>query len=205
MTTIMIAFMMLIMYTVKQFTRPWMKVSREQVEDNRRKILVAASRLFRAHGFEAVTVAEITKAAGLTHGGFYGHFKSKEDLIAQALDYALTAKARDSRQDLARYAASYLSATHRDAVADGCPIAALATDAARAAPEARAALTDGVRRQIETVAEQSAGTKAQKRRAAIGAWSAMVGAVVLARLSDDEALSDEILAQTLAFLRERRT
>lgn len=103
-----------------------------------------------------------------------------------------------------RYAASYLSASHRDGVADGCPIAALATEAARATPEARTALTNGVRRQIDAFAEQTAGTKAQKRRAAIGAWTAMVGAVVLARQSDDEALSDEILTQTLAFIRERR-
>ena len=64
----------------------------ERVAENRRKILEAASRLFRARGFEAVTVAEIMQAAGLTHGGFYGHFKSKDDLIAQTLADALWAQ-----------------------------------------------------------------------------------------------------------------
>ena len=68
-----------------------MKVSREQVAENRRRILDAASRLFRGNGFEAVTVAEVMKAAGLTHGGFYGYFKSKDDLIAETLAHALAA------------------------------------------------------------------------------------------------------------------
>lgn len=66
-----------------------MKVSREQMAENRRRILDAASRLFREKGFDAVSVAEVMKAAGLTHGGFYGHFSSKDDLIAQTLAHAL--------------------------------------------------------------------------------------------------------------------
>jgi len=193
--------MMVIMYTVKR--SPAVKISREQVEANRRRILDAAGRLFREHGFEAVTVSEIMKAAGLTHGGFYGHFKSKEDLIAQALEHALTAKPKEEPFDIARYAASYLCPTHRDGVAEGCPIAALAVEATRVSPEARAALTAGVRVQLERFTEQASGTKAQKRRTAIGTWAAMVGALVLARLSDDEALSDELLAQTRAFIREQ--
>lgn len=180
-----------------------MKISREQVDANRHKILDAASRLFREHGFEAVTVAEVMKAAGLTHGGFYGHFKSKEDLIAQALEHALAAAPKEEPFDLSRYAASYLSARHRDRIAEGCPIAALAAEATRASPEARAALTAGVRAQIERFTEQAPGTKAQKRRTAVGTWAAMVGAVVLARLSDDEALSDDLLTQTRAFIREQ--
>src|SRR5918993_581993 len=90
-----------------------MRVSRKQVAENRRKILEAAGRLFRAKGFEAVTVAEVMRAAGLTHGGFYGHFGSKDDLIAQTLAHALLVgeERQGSRDevDLARYAASYLS------------------------------------------------------------------------------------------------
>ena len=68
-----------------------MKVTREQVVENRRKILEAAGRLFREKGFEAVSVAEVMNAAGLTHGGFYGHFQSKDDLIAQTLEHVLGA------------------------------------------------------------------------------------------------------------------
>ena len=109
-----------------------MRVSREQVAENRQKILEAAGRLFRAKGFEAVTVAEVMRAAGLTHGGFYGHFGSKDDLIAQTLAYASWPGriASDLRAeiDLARYAASYLSPRHRDDLAGGCPTAALGAE-----------------------------------------------------------------------------
>ena len=88
--------MMAIMFVVKADMERVMKVSREQVTENRRTILEAASRLFRERGFEAVTVAEIMKAAGLTHGGFYGYFKSKDELIAAALAEAMT-RARQGR------------------------------------------------------------------------------------------------------------
>ncbi len=114
-----------------------MKVSREQVAENRRKILDAASRLFRARGFEAVTVAEVMKAAGLTHGGFYGHFKSKDDLIAQTLAHVLAAGAEGER-NLASYAAQYLTPDHRDDLAGGCPTAALGAESgARSSVSAR--------------------------------------------------------------------
>jgi len=177
-----------------------MKVSRDQMAENRRRILDAASRLFRARGFEAVTVAEVMKAAGLTHGGFYGHFKSKDDLIAQALAHVLTEGAPDEL-DLARYATNYLSPVHRDDLACGCPVAALGGETIRQSPEARAAMTQGLRRQIERLSQSAPGTDAtEKRQAAIGSWAAMVGAIVLARLSDDQTLSDEVLTQTRAWI-----
>ena len=102
-----------------------MRVSREQVLENKRTILEAAGRLFRERGFESVTVADVMKSAGLTHGGFYGYFKSKDDLIAQALAEVL-GRAAAPPADLADYAARYLSRGHRDNVAGGCPVAALA-------------------------------------------------------------------------------
>src|SRR5215218_4419874 len=130
-----------------------MRVSRKQVGENRRRILEAAGRLFRAKGFEAVTVAEVMQAAGLTHGGFYGHFGSKDDLIAQTLAYALLAGEDRQRSraevDLARYAAGYLSPRHRDDLAGGCPTAGLGAETIRQSPEARAAMTAGLRRRIE--------------------------------------------------------
>ncbi|HEY3696432.1 helix-turn-helix domain-containing protein [Phenylobacterium sp.] len=177
-----------------------MRVSRERVAENRMRILEAASRLFRAHGFEAVTVAEVMKAAGLTHGGFYGHFKSKDDLIAQALAHVLAAAA-PSEVDLADYAATYLSPSHRDDLAGGCPTAGLGGETIRQPPEARAAMTAGLRRQIERFIQGAPGDgPAERRRAAIGSWAAMVGAVILARLSDDPELSDEMLAETRAWI-----
>jgi TetR/AcrR family transcriptional repressor of nem operon len=180
-----------------------MKVSREQVAENRRKILEAAGRLFRARGFESVTVSEVMKAAGLTHGAFYGHFASKDDLIAQALAHVV-ADTLPEGADLARYVEGYLAPGHRDDIAGGCPMAALGAETVRQPPAARGALTTGLRRQIDALSEGAPGADAaERRRAAIGSWAAMVGAVILARLSDDPRLSDEVLAETRAWIAER--
>ncbi len=182
-----------------------MKVSREQVAENRQKILDAASRLFRAQGFDAVTVVDVMKAAGLTHGGFYGYFKSKDDLIAQTLTY-VTAQGARADSDLERYAASYLSPAHRDDLAGGCPIAALGAETVRQTPEARAAMAEGLRKQIERFAASSPQPDAAiVRRNAIGSYAAMVGAVILARLTQDPTLSDEMLDQTHAWILESTT
>jgi TetR/AcrR family transcriptional repressor of nem operon len=180
-----------------------MKVSREQVAENRRTILEAASRLFRERGYDAVTVAEIMKAAGLTHGGFYGYFASKDELIASALADVLS-KRPEPTGDLADYAVGYLSAAHRDNRAGGCPTAALAAETIRLAGEPRAEMTAGVKRQIERLSSIAPGqTDGQKRQAAIGSWAAMVGAMILARVSDEPALSAEILEQTQSWLAAR--
>lgn len=180
-----------------------MKISRDQVAENRRKILEAAGRLFRAKGFEAVTVAEVMKAAGLTHGGFYGHFASKDDLIAQALTHTLAGGGLGG-SGLDGYAAHYLTPEHRDDRAGGCPVAGLASEAGRQSADARAAMGAGLRRQIERLSADAPGnTPAERRRAAIGGWAAMVGAMILARMGDDPQLSDEVLAETRAWIAER--
>src|SRR5687768_13299497 len=123
-----------------------MKVSRQQVAEHRQKILDAASRLFRERGFNDVSVAEVMEAAGLTHGGFYGHFKSKDDLIAQALAHALEQITPDD-PDLPGFVANYLSSQHCADVAAGCPVAALGVETARQGPAARAAMTAGLKKQ----------------------------------------------------------
>lgn len=177
-----------------------MKVSREQMEENRGRILDAASRLFRERGFDAVTVAEVMTAAGFTHGGFYGHFASKDDLIAHAVAHALT-PGQGQRPGIDALIDSYLSPRHRDNAAEGCPTAGLAGPLRHQTAEARAAMAAGNRRQIDFLAQSFPGaTEAERRRAAIGVWSAMVGAIVIARAVDDPVLSDEILAQTRAWI-----
>src|SRR5437868_1120230 len=123
-----------------------MKVSREQMAENRRRILDAASRLFRDRGSDAVSVAEVMKAAGLTHGGFYGHFSSKDDLVAQTLAHVLAADS-GGEGDLRAYADAYLAPGHRDNAAGGCPTAGLAADIRHQTPAARAAMTEGLRSQ----------------------------------------------------------
>lgn len=175
-----------------------MKVSREQVQQHRERILAAASQLFRERGFDGVSVADVMKAAGLTHGGFYGHFDSKDALIGEALAY--DSPGRRKRTDalsVAEYADAYLGTHHRDNRGTGCPIAGVGSEAARASADVRAALTKVIRRQIDRFSAAAPGTtSALRRRAAIAAYSAMVGAVVLARIVDDEELSKEVLAAT---------
>jgi TetR/AcrR family transcriptional repressor of nem operon len=182
-----------------------MRVSREQMQANRLRILDAASRLFREKGFDAVSVAEVMKAAGLTHGGFYGHFDSKDDLVAQAIGHIFTVQeAGQGGQGLAAYLDAYLSPWHRDRVGEGCPTAALVADIRRQAAAARTAMTDGFRSQIDRVAAAlPAGDPAQARRQAVGTWAAIVGAVVLARAIDDPVLSEEILDQTRSWIEEK--
>ncbi|MER8537728.1 TetR/AcrR family transcriptional regulator [Mesorhizobium sp. M0644] len=177
-----------------------MKVSREQMAENRHRILDAASRLFREKGFDAVSVAEVMKAAGLTHGGFYGHFSSKDDLIAQTLAHVLAADSGGGG-DLRAYVGSYLSPRHRDNCAGGCPTAGLAAAIRHQTQAARSAMTEGLRSQIDRIGKALPELDpADRRRAAIGSWAAMVGAVILARAIDDPALSDEVLEQTRAWV-----
>lgn len=177
-----------------------MKVSREQMAENRRRILDAASRLFRDKGFDAVSVAEVMNAAGLTHGGFYGHFSSKDDLIAQTLAHVLATDSGGGG-DFRAYVGSYLAPRHRDNAAGGCPTAGLAAAIRHQTPAARSAMTEGLRSQIDHIGKALPEfDAADSRRAAIGSFAAMVGAVILARAIDDPAFSDEVLEQTRAWI-----
>ena len=183
-----------LMYRCPNETSYEMKVTREQVTENRRRILDAASRLFRARGFDSVTVAEVMQSAGLTHGGFYGHFSSKDDLIAQTLTHCLTMES-DEPFDLQAYVAHYLSPEHRDSPADGCPFAALAAYVQRQGADARTVMSDGARTLMGRMdGDQDARTGAGP--SIIGSWAAMVGAMILARAVDDPDLSDRILDET---------
>jgi len=176
-----------------------MKVSREQMTQNRQRILQAASRLFRDKGFEAVSVADVMNAAGLTHGGFYGHFSSKDDLVAQAIADVLV-NDPDKALDHDGFIRRYLSRQHRDNPAEGCPMAGLAAQTRHQASAAHTAMTDGLRSHLERFAKTFPGRPAERRRAAIGTWSAMVGAMILARAVDDPDLSNEILEQTRSWI-----
>ncbi|MET7247755.1 TetR family transcriptional regulator [Methylobacterium sp. EM32] len=178
-----------------------MRVTREQFQENRRRILEAAGRLFREKGFSAVTVAEVMEAAGLTHGGFYGHFASKEDLAAQALGQALAPREPGTAPDLAGFVASYLSAAHRDRPGTGCALAALGGEAARQPAPVRRAFTEGLEARLARMQE---ALPDGDRAAALAAISGLVGALVLARAVDDPALSDEILAAARGALGDPR-
>ncbi|GAB2837533.1 TetR/AcrR family transcriptional regulator [Pseudoduganella ginsengisoli] len=179
-----------------------MKVSREQAALNRERIVETAATLFRERGYDGIGVADLMKGAGLTHGGFYGHFSSKEDLLAEACAKALEQSVEKWRQrvanapDAARQAIidAYLTPRHCDNPGAGCAVTALAADVSRCGPAARDALAQGVREQLAILAplEQGANDK-EKRRQAIADYAAMVGAIVLARLFADAAQANEVL------------
>ncbi len=201
MMVVMIIFMIYIMYNVKRFRGTHMKVSREQVAEHRARILAAAARLFRQRGFDDVTVAEVMKDAGLTHGAFYGYFPTKEALIAEAVGHALppAPDKASPRRPAAEYAHGYLSVKHRDNRATSCLFSSLGTEASRGSAELRHGMTEAIRSRISHLSAEAEGdTPKEKRGAAIAAWSAMVGAMVLARIVDDEKLSKEILNETRA-------
>jgi TetR/AcrR family transcriptional repressor of nem operon len=142
------------------------------------------------------------KEAGLTHGGFYGHFSSKEDLIAQASARELARSlahwskvgARESGTPLSAVADAYLTRSHRDNPGAGCVLAALGPDVSRQAPAVRHAVTDYVRSVCDLLAKLVPGkSKAARRQKAISTYATLVGAMVLARAVDDRDLSLEIL------------
>ena len=179
-----------------------MRVSREQMAANRSRILDEAARLFRAHGFEGVTIADVMKAAGQTHGGFYGHFSSKDDLIAATVAHALPTDVA-APDDVEAWIDDYLAPAHRDAPASGCPTAGLAGLMNDQTPAAKTAMARGIDAQITRLAREiPGGDDQERRRAAVGQWSAMVGALVMARAIGDGPLSDEILAETRAWIRD---
>lgn len=174
-----------------------MKVSRAQAEENRERILDRAAQLFRERGFDGIGLNELMQSAGLTRGGFYGHFESKDDLAAQALSRALASNREQWRQQadrgLGAWIRHYLSDAHREEPGTGCGLAALAADVARAGPAVRAVFTGGVRNLVGAVAPQMAGPGDGERRAqALALVSTLVGAVVLSRAVDDEGLSREL-------------
>ena len=185
-----------------------MRVSREQAAENRERVLDVAAQLFREKGFDGIGVADLMKSAGLTHGGFYGQFESKEDLAAQACARALAKTTAywdafiDKRDD--PYQAminSYLSPIHRDDPGNGCALAALGAEAQRRGPTLRRVFTDGVTALLDCLVRVMPSRSAlAKREKALTTMATLVGAQVLARAVDDAQLSKEILAIVKASL-----
>jgi TetR/AcrR family transcriptional repressor of nem operon len=188
-----------------------MKVSKEQAAQHRERILEAAAQRFRERGFEGIGVADLMKEAGLTHGGFYGHFSSKEDLIAEASARALAQSLarwgkvadRASGDPLSALAGAFLTRTHRDTPGTGCVIAALGPDVSRQGPAVRRAVTGYIRSACDLMAKLVPGkSKAERRQKALSTWATLVGAMVIARAVDDRALSQEILDAGLASVKD---
>jgi TetR/AcrR family transcriptional regulator, transcriptional repressor for nem operon len=191
-----------------------MRLTKEQATENRQSIIETAGRLFRESGFNGVSVADLMKAAGFTHGGFYNHFPSKEALAAEAalsglqrsnatLTETLMDQAGSNHSALVPFIESYLSSAHRDNRADGCTIASLASDAARQDEQVQASFAQGIDEELDILASYLAKTPAQDqddlpasaRERAVQMLSELVGAIILARAvaQANRPLSDEIL------------
>ncbi|MEU6404015.1 helix-turn-helix domain-containing protein [Streptomyces sp. NPDC046985] len=217
------------------------RVSRAVAEQRRQQVIESVSRLIREKGAEQVSVPEAMAAAGLTHGGFYRHFSSKDDLVAQALAAAFDERGRSippatgaeapagagepadagkpadagepahageaahagepgvarpaDRSARAAFLAAYLSERHRDNPARGCAAAALAADVARTEPGTalRAAFTTGLHDMVDSLRRLDGAPDGADSDSALVELSTLVGALLLARASDDDALSRDIL------------
>ncbi len=190
------------------------RVSRQQMDQNRASIEEVSARLFREQGLNGISVADLMAAAGLTHGGFYGHFESKDALAAvacgKAFEQSLGRWERSVQRQptpqraLEQIIERYLSPQSRDQPGRSCPAVALAADVAREAPgkPVRAAYLDGVKGMAEALTTLAAGAhlRPHPRQQALLQLATMVGALSLARATRGDPLSDEILAAVRALL-----
>lgn len=179
------------------------RVSRQQANENHKQILEAASHLFRANGLKETSVPQVMAAAGLTHGGFYGHFASKEALSAAACqsafawldDYFKDIAARhpgDPAAARAELIGNYLSPDHRDHPGDGCPAISLGADVGREPADSpvREAYRQGIEGILDILRDDFA---VASRSQALASYSTLVGALLLSRATEGSPLSDEIL------------
>ncbi|HUA79879.1 MAG TPA: TetR family transcriptional regulator [Dyella sp.] len=184
-----------------------MGVSKQQAIENKKAIVAAAEKLFRERGVAAVGLAELTKAAGFTQGGFYNHFKSKDDLVAAVMERAmeggavqliasLEASKRAPANPMKRHIDWYLSPDHCADIETGCPLTAFAGDVRRLGKEAQQSYAHGLSLNFDQMAAVVDGKNSrEKRKKAIALFSQMVGALLLSRAvaEADPVLAEEIL------------
>ncbi|TWC17559.1 TetR family transcriptional regulator [Pseudomonas sp. SJZ085] len=177
-----------------------MKVSKKQAQENRAHIVETASALFRERGYDGVGIADLMAAAGFTQGGFYKHFNSKADLMAESsacgIEQSAALLVGASTEDFVK---TYLARDHRDHRATGCTLAALCGDAARKEEGVRATFAAGIEAQLTALCESGseAGNPdaAHVRAKHLALMAHALGAVVMSRACpDDSPLADEILA-----------
>ncbi|MFS8113989.1 TetR/AcrR family transcriptional regulator [Rhizobium jaguaris] len=182
----------------------------EKQKTHERIVTLAAKRL-REEGLEGISVADLMKEAGLTVGGFYKHFASRDELVAEAVQMAVESRRRQLEEKginptdipLEDYVDDYLSTRHRDHRGEGCAYAALTADIARSGEPVRTIATEGLRKNIESMAARMPRPDtADARRNAIIVSCLMTGAVGLARVTNDEELSNEILEAARSLVKE---
>ena len=179
-----------------------MRYGKDQKQATRQRIVEAAGRRFKQDGIDGAGVAAVMSDAGLTNGAFYGHFSSKEDLVANVLADQLRAQRQSldaqpsDRAGLEAFVRSYLSPQHRDQCADGCPSAALLDEIARRPAATRQVFTDELMGVIDDIAVRLDPTDVEAARTdALTVFGLMVGTLQLARALTDRDLSDQLLAR----------
>jgi len=192
-----------------------LRLTKQQAEQNRRLIVETASRMFRLQGLENVAVADVMRESGFTHGGFYNHFKSKDELAAEAIGSAFDVAASDlseklasekhPKESLSSFVARYLSPHHRDTKSGGCPAPALSADAARNGKAVQTAFVKGIETYLDVIAAHMDGDEQEARQQAVALFSGLVGAIMLSRAvkKSDPALSDELLSSTQTILKPK--
>ena len=184
--------------------------SQEHKIKTHQRIVRTAAKRFREKGLDGVAIADLMKELGLTVGGFYKHFDSRDDLVTESFRAAAgpwdnVLSAGESGGPPITYEAlvdSYLTETHRDHPGNGCPVSALASDIARGGKQIRSLLTEQIESEIELLANSLPQDDGAARSKAILAVSALLGAVVLARAVTDQTLSHEILEATRKILKQ---
>jgi TetR/AcrR family transcriptional repressor of nem operon len=190
-----------------------MRYSQTHKDDTHQRLLKIAADVLRKKGPDGLGVAQVMKAAGLTHGGFYAHFKSKDALLAETVGavFERVAKRWDRMMNgmepeaaLDAYLSHYLSTSHRDNPANGCPVVALNSDLPRQSLSFRRAFDEGVKSMRGNLAARMAAAGIKDATALAPAiLASMVGAVALSRTISDTSLSDEVLSSTLREIRQR--
>lgn len=188
-----------------------MRVTRAQAEANHATVIDVASREFREHGFDGIGLKDVMQAAGLTAGGFYKRFESKEDLMAKAAARAIEQVAEqwrtkvegDPSAGIDHLVDFYLSPRHRDERAGGCPLAALGADAFRKPPAVRDAFEAGILTHLEMLDALSGKAADTPSDEAMATLAMMVGALSLSRMVNDPELSNRLLAAAAASVKER--
>lgn len=185
------------------------RVSKEQMERNRDSIINASAELFRERGLDGVSVSDIMAAVGLTHGGFYGHFSSKDELEALACQRAFDdAEAFFSAGDITTFdelVDYYLSAGHRDSAGNGCTVTALASDVLRKPPEkpVRETYTRGVKMMAAHLAALHGGAPdSAPTDCHLAQLATLTGALMLARATEGDELSSRFLSAAKHYLHD---
>jgi TetR/AcrR family transcriptional repressor of nem operon len=190
-----------------------MRYDADQKERTHRQILAEAANAIRTKGPDRVGVAEVMSKLGLTHGGFYAHFASKDDLVAQAItsmfeqgyaNFLRRTEGLEPREALEAYVNWYLSQAHRDAPNRGCPLASVSGDLPRLPDAARSRYTEGVERLTAAIAKliKKRGFK-NAEALALSALAEMAGALALARATSDSERSDRMLQASCEMVKAR--